>query len=47
MIENTAERSHRDQVLLYEGSQHVMSDGGHDVAEVQCSDGATFALVFL
>lgn len=24
-----------------------MSDGGHDVAEVQGSDAATFALVFL
>lgn len=46
-IDRNTERSHRDQVLLHEWSQHVMSDGGHDVAEVQSSDGATFALVFL
>lgn len=43
----SAEGSHRNQVLLHERSQHVMPDGGHDVAEVQGGDGATFALVFL
>lgn len=38
--------THRHQVLLHKGSQHVLPDGGHDVAEVQGSDGATFILVF-
>lgn len=36
-----------DQVLFHKWSQHVVSDGGHDVAEVQGGDGATFVLVFL
>lgn len=39
--------THWDQVLFHEWSQHVVPDGGHDVAEVQGGDGATFALVFL
>ena len=43
----TFSTTHWNQVLLYKLSQHVVSDGGHDVAEVQGSDGATLLFVFL
>ena len=37
--------THRHQVLLHKRSEHVVSDGGHDVTEVQCRDAAALALV--
>lgn len=42
----TGAATHRNQIFFYKGCQHVLPDGGHDVAEVQGGDGATFVLVF-
>lgn len=39
--------TYRDQVLLHEGREHVVSDGDHDITEVHGWDDAALGLVLL